>query len=81
LAEAIFSLSGDYTNIPVDFSAVKKKLGPKDEIKPLGFKNANKMVKAAWELGLVRMTYQKSSTIFLANTSNDHSIPVSERFD
>jgi hypothetical protein len=81
LARIIFSLSGDYTNIPVKFQTVKTKLGPKTEVKPLGFRNATKMIKAAWEVGLVRMAYLGFPAIFLVNASDDLSILVGNSFN
>jgi hypothetical protein len=78
LAKIIFSLSGDYTNIPVTLETVKTKLGPKAEVSSLGFTNARQMITAAWEIGIVRMAYMGSLAIFLVNAPDDLSILVGD---
>lgn len=67
LARIILSLSGGWTNNPVLYSAVQKLLGTKQQVKPLGFSSSGKMIKAAWEFGIVRAAHRGGQAVYLVN--------------
>jgi hypothetical protein len=79
LAQNILTLSGGYTNSPVQSSILQQKMGSNDKIKHLGFKSFSRMMKQAWNLGLIRGAYKGYPAILLMNLPDGHSTVVCEQ--